>query len=186
MPESTPLSLRMLLPERLEHMEEAVRDAVGAEGNLKPGRVAWRFFGEKVADCLQGAIDTDVLKLLASAWSRVRELRAYAGPPDDLRGQTIAVTLGKHELTHTVHLDLELTINGASAGPPVRLDLDLRAVIESVVLIVRDGCVIGAGSGEGTVSAQLKYKGVKLHDEVRSASLASRDYLTLDPCITLP
>lgn len=186
MPDNSALQLRKLLPERLEHMEKAVRDADGDDEGLDHGRVVWRSFGEKAADCIQGALDVDVLKLLAIAWSKVRELHAYAGPPAHLRGKTIVVTLGQHEFTHTVHLDLEVTMNGTSVGRPIRLDLDLIAEIESVALTVRDGRVIGVGGGEGSVSLQLKYKDVRLHDEVRSARLSRRDYLALDPGITVP
>lgn len=186
MPDTSPLSLRALLPERLERIDTAVRDVIGDGNGLQQGQIAWRFLGKKVGDCIQGAIDMDLLNVLADAWSTARELHAYAGPPEHLRGKNIAVTLGQHEFTHTVRLELELSVNGGRAGPPLPLDLDLTASIESVVLTIRDGRLVGVGSGEGRVSLQLKYKEVPLHEEVRSVDLGRTAHLTLQPGITLP
>jgi hypothetical protein len=186
MTDPSPSSLRALLPARLARMDEVVRDAAGSSTDLEPGRVAWRFFGEKAADCIRSAVDGDVLELLGNAWSIASELHAYAGPPEHLRGQTVAVTLGRHEFTHTVALDLQLSLNGRPVGSPLRLDLDLTAAIESVVLTIRDGRIVGIGNGEGHVSLQLKYKDIPLHDEVRGAELRPSVLLTLQPGITLP
>jgi hypothetical protein len=49
--------------------------------------------------------------------------------------------------------------------------LRLTATLRAARLVIRDGCIIEIGRCDGSVSAQLKYGDIPLHDKLKSKDL---------------
>lgn len=169
MAEESGIRLADLLPERLA-MDEAVEEAMCEDPEVRGSRLDWGFIGGEAEEALRGALDCDLLELLAQGWVKARALRDYADPAKHPPGETAIVHLAEHKLARDLHPSLEMKLGPC---PPVRLrfTLSLAAQIRGLALSIRDGHVTGGAAGDASVSAVLKYGAVKLHKEKDSKKL---------------
>jgi hypothetical protein len=71
------------------------------------------------------------------------------------------VYLGEHTFVQSFYPILTIAIGSLSV--PLRFTLELAANIRFAALAICNGHVASVGSGDGDVSAQLKYGEIKLH-----------------------
>ncbi len=170
----TELTVRDLLPTRFEHMDEAIKGELTDNSALQTAGFPKALTGavaDRAAGAIAGALDVDVFEILAGAWAKARELHEYstaAGkhPP----GETSTVFLGEHELAAELHPTVELTF-AAVSHVSLKFTLHLAARLRAAQLTIRDGHIIEIGQCDGSVSAQLKYGDVPLHDKLKSKDL---------------
>jgi hypothetical protein len=88
--------------------------------------------------------------------------------------------LGEHSVATEVHPVLTLVI-GSIECRPLRFTVVRRGHFRSLALVIRDGCIAGLGSGDCSVSAQLKYGEVPLHQETEFRHVILPGHLVLRP-----
>jgi len=79
-----------------------------------------------------------------------------------------------------VHPILDVTI-GVIGHVRLRFTLALAAEFRSAELSIRDGHIVAIGAGDCSVSAQLKYDEVNLHDELKSRIVKLSEPIRLAP-----
>lgn len=170
MTEASGCRVRELLPDDLEHMDEVIKDELvresGGQAVSLPG-VALQVAGSKAAEAVYAVMDCDVFELLARAWCTARELHEYKDDVRHPRGQQSTLFLGQHSVTVLVHPILSVNI-GPIRCAPLRFNLELAADFRSAELSILDGHIVAVAAGDCSVSAQLKYGSVALHDKVKS------------------
>ena len=177
MADKSGMTVRELLPSRLEHLKDTLRSELVKDADAtSQGSLAWGFLKEQAGDYIGSVLNLDIFEVLAGAWCKARKLREYADPVKHPPGKTEVVVLGEHKFTHTLHPVLEYAFGGKPLGPKLRFDLDLIATIRSITVSVRDGYITAVGGGSGLVALQLSYKGKKLHDELKSNELPAREF----------
>ena len=174
MTDETAFTVRDLLPSRLDRLDEVLQNELGKEEGV--GALAWDVVESQATDAIASALDCDPFEVLARGWAVARNLHEYADASKHPRRERSVVHLGKHPMTVTMHPVLKYRI-GPVASPPLRFTLELTAEFESVALSIKDGHITGIGSGECYVSAQLKYRDVKLHPEQQSRHVKLPGYL---------
>jgi hypothetical protein len=180
MPDKSGMTVRELLPSRLEHLKDTLRTELTKDPDAtSQGSLAWGFLKEQAADYVGSVLNLDIFEILAGAWCKARKLREYTDQVKHPPGKTEVVVLGEHKFTHTLHPVLEYTFGERPLGPSLRFDLDLIATIRSITVSVRDGYITAVGGGSGHVELQLAYKGKKLHDEIKSRELPAQQLLQL-------
>ena len=95
-------SLRKLLPDSFEQMEDVVKAKLSSEPGADWGQVpkfAWNFVGSKATEAVHDVLGMDVFEIIARAWAKAVELREYNDPvkyPADKESKT---HLFEHKLT---------------------------------------------------------------------------------------
>jgi hypothetical protein len=183
MTETYGCSVRELLPDDFNRMDEVIKDGLNLASGEAPTtlpRVAMEVVESKAVEAVRDALDVDIFELLARAWGKARELHEFTDrekyPPE----KTYTAFLGEHDLSTEVHPVLILTI-GRLEGPRVRLTVELTAHFRLAELSIREGHIIAVGAGDGSVGAQLKYKDVPLHKELKSTPVKLSKALRLQP-----
>lgn len=184
------LTVRDLLPDDLQAMDKAVGDALRNDPALQKAHMPGGLTGpiaDRVAGAVVGVLDIKVLKLLADAWAKAREIRQYRTP--DATHPADAVTtlfLGEHELSTDLHPVAELDFSSVS-HLTMRFTVTVAARLRCAQLSIRNGHIIEIGKSDGSVSATLKYGGVPLHKEVRTRDWElTKDHVLAEPGIAIP
>jgi hypothetical protein len=167
--------LRDLLPANIRGLGTTLRTELDKEHPEEGAALAWDFIASSATEKIGQALDADVFELFARGWSLSRELTEYADPALHPDGERAIVQLGSHELTTSVHPVLSFRV-GELALRPLRFTVTLAAHIEPLELEIENGRIQAIGSGECSVSAQLKYGSVELHEpmEARHLKLPAR------------
>lgn len=159
-------TLSQLLPARLDGIGHVVR-----QGLPEPLPCDDDALAHAACAPLRAACDVDVFELLATAWSRARDLARYTDPGRYPPGQPLTVHLGEHD-TPALHLHPLLEVRLGDLPPArLRFTLELGAHVRAVALMLRDGCITGVAAGDIQLHAQLAYQEVALHREPVSQSL---------------
>jgi len=175
--------IRELLPDRFDRLDEVIKEGLDVESDAPRTdipQVALRIMQSQATEAVRDVLDLDVFELLARGWTAARELREFKDAKKYPPEKTYTAFLGDHDLSTEVHPVLILTV-GPLEGPRVRLTLTLTAHFRSAELSIRDGHIIAVGAGDCTVGAQLKYKEIKLHKELKSRSVQLSERLQLKP-----
>lgn len=95
--------------------------------------------------CAKNLLDEPITNTIGGGWSKLRELDRYRGAPPD---QTNELTLHEHEIALARQPGLDLVLNGVSTGVQLKFELKLGFTIESALIKVKGGRVIGAELGK--------------------------------------
>ncbi len=164
------VAVKDLLPASLKGIGGVIKTEIGKEGKAGFPGFAWNLIGSKANDVLRGTLNGDVFELLARGWCAARELHKYTDPTKHPRGERSVVFLGQHTLTCKAYPMIIVTV-GPTQYPPLRLTLELKATFRTAALTVQDGHIRSLDAGDCSVSAQLKYGEIKLHDELKSRNI---------------
>src|SRR6476619_2120752 len=142
--------------ETLEKEKQAIQQKLAEEGS-RIARLNWALAKETAVtglkDCL-GKINP--IECIAKAWGTAIEVqdlaRETAGKPDAER----PLPLGKHTLPVVVHPIVTLHCDPIVL-PPLKFTLTLKAMVDSVVLIIRGGRLAALEGAKMTASATLSY-----------------------------
>lgn len=167
MKESSGCSLRDLFPGQFEHLERELRGEPGAREAERDGPLAWDYLASRAQELILENQDFDIFESLARGWAALRKLREYAREPKRAEDRTFDVALGKHEFTLQLRPTLTYQI-GSLPEHSIPFDLALSVRVESVVLAILHGRIRAVGSADCSVTAQLKYRGIPLHDELKT------------------
>jgi hypothetical protein len=163
MTEGSELQVRDLLPNSAQ-MEPTIKEALCKDPGIGAARLAWGVIGSQASESLKSVLDFDVFQVLAKGWCLVKELHEYTDRSKHPSGERSVVYLGEHTFVKDVYPTLNITI-GSFKGVSLRFTLELTANIRSIALAICDGCITSVGSGDGDVSAQLKYGGIALNTQ---------------------
>jgi hypothetical protein len=187
MPEDSVRHVRDLLPNKFEHMDEAVRRAVSDDAELSGANLPGFFAGlvcERAADFVGSVLDCDAFELLAQAWVKAVEIRALAQQSKGSGEKPLDLFLGEHEAVSTSHPVVEVTV--ARLGRvSIRFTLELAARVHEAKLVFVDGRLVELGGCNATVSAQLKYKDLALHKKLEPRGVETPGFRLKSPGLAL-
>jgi len=166
-----PVKLSALLPENLDTLAGRARERLSQDEQIGGMKLAWGYIGGQLGDALKGALDCDLLELLAGSWASAKLLAEYADPVNHRPGERSVIELGQHEVGREFNTVVSVTIGKC---PCIDLDFTLavNAMFGGVKLAVMDGHIIGGETGDGSASGQLSLNGVPLHEPAESRKLA--------------
>jgi hypothetical protein len=159
-----------LLP-ALKKVESAVKDELKEDPEVKGLTLAWSVIGSELEGALRSVLDCDALELLGQAWAAADALQAYADPALHAPGEAAIVELGAHDFVREIHPVVTVTI-GSCASKELRFTISLAAHFGGVALSIRDGHVTGGRTGDASVSAELKYGEILLHEAGEAKKMA--------------
>jgi hypothetical protein len=180
-------SLRKLLPDLFEQMEDVVKAKLSSEPGADWGRVpkfAWNFVGSKATEAVHDVLGMDAFEIIARAWAKAVELREYNDPVKYPADKVSKTHLFDHKLTANLHPVIEVTILGFGRTK-LKFTLELTARFRSAELHIKGGRIVAVAAGDCSASAQLKYGDIKLHKEVKTEDLKVGRPLTLEPALTI-
>ena len=148
-----------------------------------PGFI-WSVVGARATEAVRGVLDCDVFEQLARAWAKARELKEYAHPSKHPADQEFTEFLGDHTLVAKMHPVVEIGLRGYGKTR-LRFTLELSAKIHTAELRILGGRIVAIGAGEGLVAVQLKYRNVKLHDELESVAAKLSQPFVLSPGLAI-
>jgi hypothetical protein len=163
MTEKSEMRLRDLLPDNVQ-MESTVKEALDKEPGIGATRLAWGVIGSEATGALKSVLDLDVFDVVAQGWCVAKELHEYTDRSKHPSGERSVVYLGQHTFVQSVYPILTITI-GSFKSVPLRFTLELAANIRGAALAVCNGYITSVGSGDGDVSAQLKYGSINLNKQ---------------------
>jgi hypothetical protein len=188
MPESEVLRVRDLLPEGFARIQDEVRKDLQGEPGIAhagvPG-VLWPLIGDKAAAAVREALDADVVEILAGAWAKARELEKFKDEARYPPSAKVTLFLGEHALRAEIHPVLDITL-GAGLHRKLRFTVELKAELQMGELTVHRAHVVAIGAGEGTVSAQLKYRELPLHEKLAPRPLHVKPCTLPEPGLKIP
>ena len=155
---SEKMSLRDLIEVSKEDVERAVAEHGGAGANVAG------FVASTAAGKVNEVLDEDITSLLATGWSKVKDVRTAAERSRKAPGTTEVVTLGKHEQSST-HRPVLTLLLGEQKVADLEFTLELTATFKSVKLAISDGRIRSIAPGEASALARLKYKSLKLKEK---------------------
>jgi hypothetical protein len=167
MDEQSGVSVKELLPAKIDGMVDTVKQEACKDPDAGTARLAWSFIGFEATKAMRSALDCDVFELLAQAWCTARELHEFSDrskhPPEEIS----VLHLGDHKLKTNVEVVLDIAV-GVISLPRLRFTVELAAHFRSAALSIRDGHITALASGDCSVSAQLKYRDTELHKPMES------------------
>jgi hypothetical protein len=117
------------------------------------------------ADELNRVLRTEVMGLLAPAWTQVQAVREAARRSLESNERTV-VTLGPHDVTSLQHPVLTLSMAQIPL-PELRLTVDLTARFERLALAISGATIRGIAPVEASLTARLRYGDKVLKDAER-------------------
>lgn len=158
-----------LLPGTFNRMEGVVRNEFSKDPAMGMASRVSGLIGSTVTGAILKRLNFDVVELLGRGWVFARELHEYKDPTKHPPGESSIVYLGKHKMKTELYPVLTLIIGPITRE--LRFTLEVTANINSVALSIRDAHIIGLGTGDCSVQAQLKYREFALHDALESRKL---------------
>ena len=108
--------------------------------------ISWTAVADTLADAICESLDVKLLDILAGTWAKVAELQAHLDPERHPPGETSLVTLADHKLRSVHHPTVEVLLRDAVIAQ-LEFDIELSLSLEAVALKIRNGEIIGIGSG---------------------------------------
>jgi hypothetical protein len=170
MSDNAALTVAQLLPDHFDRIGEIVdREFHEDEKSKRLGIPAfvWKGLDAPVSAAIHGALERDVLELLAEGWRSAHELRQLAAKNKGEPDARVEWTLGTHSLTTRVHPLLQISVPG-HRFPALRFTLELSAEIALAQLSIQGGRITAANALQRKLVAQLRYGEVKLHEPRKS------------------
>ncbi|WP_433194351.1 hypothetical protein ACQP1G_37180 [Nocardia sp. CA-107356] len=106
----------------------------------------------RIAEAVDSLLDIDLGDAAVAGWRGYDRLRSAAVRSQ--RGPEETVELFAHELTHTYRPNLEILVDGQSAGS-VTVELVLTLEIQPLAATVRHGTLVAFGPGDCTATVSL-------------------------------
>jgi hypothetical protein len=157
------IQLSDLIAGDLRAVADKVEQELRTGDSAGSASIAWSMVKSEAAARLHDALKIDVLELVATAWSKAKELKKYGDtaryPPD----QSIVVHLGEHAVSCRVQPVVEVLFNEVSL-PSVRFNVELVARFKSAALNIRGGVIREVLPGACSAQAVLRYGNVKLKE----------------------
>lgn len=95
--------------------------------------------------CAKNLLDEPITNTLGGAWGKLRDLDRFRAAPAD---QVNEWTLHEHEIALSRKPGFDLVLNGVSTGVQLLFELKLGLTVESAVIKIQGGRVIGADLGK--------------------------------------
>ena len=157
------IQLSDLIAGDLRAVADKVEQEIRADDSAGSAAIAWSMVKSEATARVHDALKIDVLELIATAWSKARELKKYGDaaryPPD----QSIVVHLGEHAVSCRLQPVVEVLLNEVSL-PPVRFNVELVARFKSAALNIQAGAIRQVMPGACSAQAVLRYGNVKLKE----------------------
>lgn len=174
-----------LLPERLDGLEERVKDRLFEDPEVGRTKLAWDLIGSEVERALRSVLDCDLVDALAKAWAAAASVRDYGDPAKHEPGETAIVHLGEQEFERELHPVVGVTIAGCECLE-LRFTLSLAAQFSGLALSIRAPFITGGSAGDLKASAQLSYGEVPLHPPQESRKIELPGRFSLGSPLEIP
>ena len=137
-------------------LEEAAACLAALKQQLPPGISAafWPSVLSQLQDSVSQMLDTPMGEVMASAWRQYAPLLEYTDPAKFPPHTTSVVPLAKHSIKSTLEPSIELFADDVSVGT-IDFKVELATHLEGAVLSIRNGRIVGAKTGSGTVSGKI-------------------------------
>lgn len=143
-----------------ERVEEEIRNSEAG----RSASVAWTLVKSEASARLKDVLGADALEVIASAWSKARELKKYADPAKYPPDQSVVVHLGEHRVSCNLHPEIEVRFNDVPIRT-LKFTLELVARFKTAALTIRGGAIRAVAPGACSAHAVLKYGSVRLKEE---------------------
>ena len=145
-----------------KHLEDA-----GAKG---PGSV----LTERALTQLDALLDVDLSSILAGAWNRAREVRAYGERSRTDPEKDFLLGLSEHSIRSTHKPYFDIVVNGVRDGR-ITFDVDVGLKLKGFQLLIRDGRILAVTTGPCEASGKVSVDGfVLLEEKSRPVALPGR------------
>jgi len=161
---SNRVELADLISSGLQAVGEKVEEELKGSDAAQTASVAWSLVKSEAGSRLKDALGADALEVIASAWSKARELKKYADPAKYPPDQSVVVHLGEHRVACKLHPQVEVRFNDVPIRT-VKFTLELVAKFKSAALTIRGGAIRAVAPGACSAQAVLKYGSVRLKEE---------------------
>lgn len=141
-------------PGQISHAVHRRLDDVGLVVTAPTALPRGSDLSHQVADAVAGFLQMPVGNVLFWAWDRQQAVRRACEQTIGRPGATQRVVVGHHTLTSVQRPSVGLDLGG-QATTVLELVLTLTMDIDSVVVDVLEGRVVGSGAGSATCSAEL-------------------------------
>lgn len=158
------VELADLISSGLQTVGERVEEELKTSDAAKSASIAWSLVKSEAASRLKDALSADALEVIATAWSKVRELKKYADPAKYPPDQSVVVHLGEHKVSCRMQPVIEVSFNEVRL-PAIRFNLELVAKFKSAALTIRGGVIRAVAPGSCSAQVVLKYGSVTLKEE---------------------
>ena len=158
------VELADLISSGLRTVGEKVEEELKASDAARSASAAWSLVKSEAEGRLKEALSTDALEVIASAWSKARELKKYADPAKYPPDQSVIVHLGEHKVTCRVHPEVEIAFNEVPFRT-LKFTLELVAKFKSAALTIRGGAIRAVSPGSCSAQVTFKYGTVTLKEE---------------------
>lgn len=148
-----------------EQALEKDREAIQAELAKKRSRIAELYWGlsrDTAVEGLRNCLSTlDPLTCFAKVWATANKLRELARETQGDPQASRALPLASHTLPVTLHPIIAIHCDPIEL-PPLKFTLELKAVVDCAVLIVKGGKLVAIEKAKMTPSATLSYETTEL------------------------
>jgi hypothetical protein len=152
----TEIKSRLEKSDRIASLHEKISSTVG-----KPG---WPMAIEEIYRKTADLLNISVLDLLVGGWNTYQGLKKYRDREKYAPTQSILVPLAEHTVKSEHHPHLEISINEEPAGT-VDFEIRLTFIARGVILLIQDGRIKGAKTGEIKGKGSLTCEGTLLLEQ---------------------
>lgn len=124
-----------------------------------------------ISKALSVLLDLPLGDIAIATWHDHHQVLAAKQRTREHPGNREVVQLGEHKVSTSWQPELRVVVGTAVVGRPVKLDLTLEIVVQTVSLVIEDGNVTGVGPGPAKATARLCAAG---------RTLAHRDLIDVD------
>lgn len=153
---SPEIKSRLEKSDRIASLREKVSNSVG-----KPG---WPMALEEIFKKTVDLLDISVLDLLVGGWDTYQGLKKYLDKEKYPSTQSVLVPLAEHTVKSEHHPRIEIFINDEPVGT-IGFEITLTFTARGVILLIQDGRIKEAKTGEIKAKGSLKCEGALLLEQ---------------------
>ena len=148
-----------LLPERLDGLGEAAREALCRDQQVGGMKLAWDYVSRRLDEALRSALDCDLMEVLAQGWANSRLMGGYAAAATS--AEPTEVELGEHEVSRELNPVVAVTI-GPCPCVELEFNVALSARFGGLKLEIADRHITGGRPGEVWAGAAVSFRDLTL------------------------
>ena len=130
----------------------ALVDVVSVE--VKDAKIEPKIMLDGILEQVSSLLDIEVPTLIASVWSKAKQLQEYRDPARHPPEESASVAMAEHTIQSRYHPSIELVINGISVDS-LDIDVTVELAIDALVLEIQNARIMAIRPGGCTVSGQI-------------------------------
>jgi hypothetical protein len=146
-------------------------------------QIRWSIALGDIMKKVKELLDIDVGEIIVGVWKKRDELKKYADTSKYPPGETYLITLLEHTVTSKHRPGIEVLINGTKVKT-IWFDIEFALTLESAVLEIDGGSIIGVSTGKCKGMGAIRCEGVALVQK-QTQPFHLPGSLTFDPGIPI-